>query len=287
MLYIVSIPVTVKAGEEITRTYTEDNSAFGNPERGFYLQGRTQEQPPDNPNLWPGIDKWSVKHKRDTEFIRVVRQYYHLDLYKTQDIPRSYLDIMEDDLNFIREQGMKIIPRFTYSWDQASIPPGEPNDTDKQWTLKHIETVMPVLAGHADIIAFVEMGFVGLWGEWWGSDNGWTTDPWDYGACSSVQNYVDVFPGRQGDREEIVNRVLDLLPDHLKLTLRYPRDKRAMFRDNASGTDCLPLTAAQAHTPLRKARVGFHNDSVFRGDEDEQNTFFYCGTNNTADRLSL
>jgi hypothetical protein len=282
MLYIVSIPVTVKAGEEITRTYTEDNSAFGNPERGFYLQGRTQEQPPDNPNLWPGIDKWSVKHKRDTEFIRVVRQYYHLDLYKTQDIPRSYLDIMEDDLNFIREQGMKIIPRFTYSWDQASIPPGEPNDTNKEWTLKHIETVMPVLAAHADIIAFVEMGFVGLWGEWWGSDNGWTTDPWDYGACSSVQNYVDVFPGRQGDREEIVNRVLDLLPEHLKLTLRYPRDKRAMFRDNASGTDCLPLTAAQAHTPLRKARVGFHNDSVFRGDEDEQNTFFYCGTNNTA-----
>lgn len=280
MFYHVTVPITVSASEAATQTYTEDISIFGNPERGFYLQGRTQEQPPSN--SWPGINEWGVKYRRDTEFIRVVRQYYHLDLYKTQDIPQSYLDIMEDDFNFVREQGMKIIPRFTYSWDLASIPPGELNDTNKEWTLRHIDAVMPVIAQHADIIAFVEMGFVGLWGEWWGSDNGWTTDPWDYGACSSVQHYVDVFPTRQSDREEIINRVLDILPEKLKLTLRYPRDKRAMFRDNATGTDCLPLTPAEAHTSLRKARIGFHNDSVFRGDEDEQNTFFYCNMNNAA-----
>jgi hypothetical protein len=274
--------VTVNATGGVSRTYTEDTSAFGNPERGFYIQGRTQEQPPTGPDLWPGIDKWSVKHKRDTESLRVVRQYYHLDLYKSQDIPQSYLDIMEDDLSVIREQGMKIIPRFTYSWDRASIPSGELNDTTKEWTLRHIETVMPILAQNADVIAFVEMGFVGLWGEFWGSDNGWTTDRWDYGTCSSVQNYVDVFPSRQSDREEIINRVLDILPDELKLTLRYPRDKRAMFRDNATGTDSLPLTAAEAHTTMRKARIGFHNDSVFAGNEDEQNTFFSCGVDNAT-----
>ena len=280
MICNVGIPITLNAAESETHTYIEDTSPFANPERGFYIEGRTQEQPPDDPDLWPGIDKWNVKYKRDTEFIRVVRQYYHLDLYKSQDIPQSYLDIMEDDLNFVREQGMKIIPRFTYSWDRASIPSGGLNDTNKEWTLRHIDTVMPVLAQHADIIAFVEMGFVGLWGEWWGSDNGWTTDPADYGACSSVQHYVDVFPNRQSDREEIINRVLEILPDNLKITLRYPRDKRATFRDNATGTDCLPLTASEAHTALRKARVGFHNDSVFKGDEDEQNTFFYCDDNN-------
>ncbi|MCI0699092.1 DUF4832 domain-containing protein [candidate division KSB1 bacterium] len=274
MLYAVTVPIAVNAAEGKTRTYTEDTSAFGNPERGFYVQGRTQKG--------SGINRSAVLRTRDTENIRIVRQYYHLDPYKSQHIPQSFLDIIEGDLNFIRSAGMKIIPRFTYSWDRSSIPPGELNDTTKEWTLKHIETVMPVLAKHADIIAFVEMGFVGLWGEWWGSDNGWTTDPWDYGACSSVQNYVDVFPGRQSDREEIINRVLDILPDQLKLTLRYPRDKRAMFRDNATGTDCLPLTAAEAHTTMRKARVGFHNDSVFTGNEDEQNTFFYCGTDNAA-----
>lgn len=282
MLYYMTIAILLDAAETETYIYIEDTSAFANPERGFYYQGRTQEQPPDVPDLWPGIDKWTVRYKRDTELIRVLRQYYHLDLYKNQDIPQSYLNIMEDDLNFIREQGMKIIPRFTYSWDIASIPPGELNDTNKQWTLRHINMVMPILAQYADVIAFVEMGFIGLWGEWWGSDNNWTTEPSDYGACSSVQHYVDVFPNRQTDREEIINRVLDILPDNVKITLRYPRDKRAMFRDNSTGTDCLPLTAAEAHTAIRKARVGFHNDSVFKGDEDEQNTFFYCDNNNAA-----
>jgi hypothetical protein len=33
---------------------------------------------------------------------------------------------------------------------------------------------------------------------------------------------------------------------------------------------------------MRKARVGFHNDSVFTGDEEEQNTFFYCNSDNAA-----
>jgi hypothetical protein len=69
---------------------------------------------------------------------------------------------------------------------------------------------------------------------------------------------------------------LELLPQGVKLTLRYPRDKRAMFRDNAAGTDSLPLSAAEAHTAMPKARVGFHNDSAFTGGEDEQNTFFRC-----------
>ena len=281
-LPLVNVTVWVDPIEGTSRAYTEDLSAFGNPERGFYLQGRTQEQPPDEPDSWPGIDKSSVKHKRDTEFLRVVRQYYHLDPYKTQDIPQSYLDILQNDFNFIRTEGMKIIPRFIYSWDLASIPPGELNDTTKEWTLRHIETVMPILAQNADVIAFVEMGFVGLWGEFWGSDNGWTTDHPDYGSCSTVQNYVDVFPNRQNDREEIINRVLDFLPNDLKLALRYPRDKRAMFRDNATGTDSLPLTATEAHTTTRKARVGFHNDAVFSGNEDEKNTFFSCSVDNSA-----
>lgn len=259
-----------------TVVYEEDRSPFANPERGFYLQGRTQEQPPDNPDPWPGINKWGVRYKRDTEYVRVVRQYYHLDLYKEQDIPSSYLDILEDDLHFIREQGMKIIPRFTYSWNRASIPEGELNDTTKEWTLRHIDTVMPVLAKHADVIAFVEMGFVGLWGEFWGSDSAWTTDRSDYGSCSTVQHYVDVAPERQTDRETIIDRVLDTLPDGVKIALRYPRDKMAMFRDNVSGTDSLPLTVAEAHTASPKARVGFHNDSTFTGGEHEQNTFFQC-----------
>lgn len=266
----------------VTRTYLEDFSPFANPERGFFIQGRTQEQPPDNPDRWPGINQRGVKQKRDTENLRLVRQYYHLDLYKTRGIPQSYLDILQDDLDFIREAGMKIIPRFTYSWDRASIQPGDKNDTTKEWTLKHIETLMPILAENADVIAFVEMGFVGLWGEFWGSDSGWTTDRRDYGSCSTLQNYIETFPGRQSDREEIISRVLELLPDGIKLALRYPRDKQAMFLDDPSTSTSLPLTSREAHTPLWKSRIGFHNDSLFTGNADEQNTFFSCDIDNAT-----
>ena len=267
--------VDAASSDPITMTYAEETRAFANPERGFYHgRGRTQEQPPSN--SWPGLNKTAVPTWRDTEHVRVVTQYYHLDPYKESDIPAEYIAIVEDDLNFVRAEGMKIVPRFTYSWDRASVPAGQLNDTTAYWTHRHIDTLIPVLARHADIIAFVEMGFVGLWGEFWGSDNDWTTDPPDYGACSTVQHYVDVFPDRQAARAALIQRVLNLLPQQVKLTLRYPRDKRAMFRDDATGTDSLPLSAAEAHTGMPKARVGFHNDSVFTGGEDEQNTFFRC-----------
>jgi hypothetical protein len=120
------------------------------------------------------------------------------------------------------------------------------------------------------------MGQVGLWGEWWGSDSGWTTDRSAYGSCSTVQNYINVAPAKKNDRDSIIMRVLNHLPEKMKLTLRYPRDKRAFVLDNAAGTDALPLSISEAHKNTPKARIGFHNDSVFTGGIDEQNTFFAC-----------
>src|SRR5262249_11875154 len=146
----------------LTTTFTEDTRPFANPERGFFHgRGRTQEQPPSD--AWPGLNKSAVPGWRDTENVRVIAQYYHLDPYKERDIPEASIAGLEDDLEFVRAQGMKIIPRFTYSWNRASVPAGERNDTTAYWTLRHVDTLMPVLARHADVIAFVEMGFVGLW----------------------------------------------------------------------------------------------------------------------------
>ena len=56
---------------------------------------------------------------------------------------------------------MKMIPRFAYNFGPTGAP-----DASTDRILEHLEQLRPALVANQDVIAFVEAGFIGTWGEW-------------------------------------------------------------------------------------------------------------------------
>jgi hypothetical protein len=97
------------------------------------------------------------------------------------------------------------------------------------------------------VIALVQAGFIGAWGEWHTSTNHLLADP--------------------RDRREILEALLDALPPTRSVQLRYPPYKQEMYGG--------PLTPAQAITLASRgtrgsyaARVGHHNDCFLASETD-------------------
>src|SRR5690606_7275300 len=101
----------------------------------------------------------------------LVFRYYVLDDVKTTAIPQSTLNKIEEDMSAARTAGVKLIPRFVYSITQNSgncpegfiCPPY--GDASKANVIQHINDLKPVLQANADVIACVQIGLIGTWGE--------------------------------------------------------------------------------------------------------------------------
>lgn len=89
------------------------------------------------------------------------------------------------------------------------------------------------------MIAVVQAGFIGAWGEWHTSTNG-LTEP--------------------AARQEILEKLVDAVPVSRAVQLRYPPYKKALYGD--------ALTAAEAFGTSYRARVGHHNDCFVSSDTD-------------------
>jgi len=127
-----------------TVTYQEDTTNFPNPERGYYIVNLSAN------------DLRAARKAGMT----LVRKYYRLDSCLDVDVvPQSVLDGIHNDAAILRQEGAKLIPRFSYNFGACTTPPVER-------VLKHIEQLGPVLRSNSDIIAFIETGFIGKWGEW-------------------------------------------------------------------------------------------------------------------------
>jgi hypothetical protein len=194
-----------------------------NPERGFYM-------PLD---LIGGDDFGAVR----AEGYTLMRAYARLDEWRDRDLPQSFLDALDTSLNAVRAAGVKIILRFAYNF--GPYPDSEP-DASKAQMLRHMAQLKPTLQKHADVIAWMETGFVGAWGEWHTSTHGIDKD--------------------MAAKREIVAGLLDALPASRMIQLRYPTDIIRMMGD--------PLTPAEAFTTTAKARVGHHNDCFLASDDD-------------------
>jgi hypothetical protein len=128
----------------------------------------------------------------------------------------------------VRQAGLKVILRFAYNF--GPYPDSEP-DAPKEWVLKHITQLAPLLADNADVIAVVQAGFIGAWGEWHTSTNG-LTEP--------------------ETRKTILEALLDAVPTTRFVQLRYPAYKRELYGEALTARDAFGLSPA--------ARIGHHND---------------------------
>lgn len=266
---------------EVTVAYTESSEDFTNPERGFYHPGNTfaSGYDPLSEAVLKGYRSPSKSPNMTYSVVStLVYRDFVLDSFKDQPLNAEFLSSVRTDFNTARQAGVKLIPRFTYivNTKKGNCPEGAIcppyGDASKEVVLKHIAQLKPVLQEHADVIAFVQMGFIGIWGE-----NYYTDYFGDASNNNPVKKLTDV---NWTDRMEVLKALLDAVPADIMVQVRTPQTKqRFVYGVNASVTSP-PLTESEAFTQTDKARIGFHND-CFLASADDYGTYDDYGNSST------
>jgi hypothetical protein len=208
---------------------------FPNPERGFY---RFASDPSK-------ITATSLLYVAQ-EGQRLVYTPGDLSAYRTRNLPANYLTKLETGFANLRKQGLKAVLRFAYNYPETESEYLNAQDATLSRVKSHIQQLQPVLQRNADVIAVVQGGFIGAWGEWHTSSNNLTT------------------PARKA---AVRDALLQALPSQRLLHLRYPADLAQWYPTTAT------LAQALSATPPPAARIGLHND-CFLASSDDVGTYF-------------
>lgn len=225
--------------EFITVQFKADDSIFPNPERGLYTH-RGYEN-----NTKPITSKELQRIRQDN--ITLIFTSYFLKDFINSPISDAMLRLMQDNFDALRANGMKAVLRFAYSKNaDASV-----YDANQDIVLTHIAQLKPLFEKNKDVIAVMEAGFIGAWGEWYYSTH--------YGN-KSKPDYEK--------RRMVLNALLDAMPEERMISLRTPLFKTKMLN---IGFD-EPLTEAEAYNQTNKARLSHHND-CFLADAGDMGTY--------------
>ncbi|WP_299666562.1 DUF4832 domain-containing protein [uncultured Polaribacter sp.] len=200
-------------------TYTASSDVISNPERGFMHTWSVQSE--GNPLSLITL------HSLKNENVTIILRLYYLEAFKNSDLSIAQLDLIKTDFERLREAGIKCVLRFAYNSSQA--------DTDAPLSSisSHLDQLKPIFTENADVIAFVQAGFIGSWGEWHTTTNGLNTTE---------------------NRTAVVGKLLEVLPKEIKIQLRTPKYKQEVFNYSTA----IDVNTGYGETDI--ARVGFHND---------------------------
>lgn len=264
-----------------TVLYQASSSDFPNPERGFYRYSETRSG-----NYSP-LDQTTLEGYRDFHvptstanysiYSTLVFRYFFLEDFKNSNISQDYLDRMQEDFNTARAAGIKLIPRFAYTDEVDSTscsnwicPPY--GDAPKSQILAHIDQLKPVLQNNKDVIAVVQMGLIGVWGE-----NYYT----DYFGDASQPPAYKLLDVNWTDRIDVLNALLDAVPIERMVQVRYPQVKQRTVYGISAPTNSNSLTMNEAFLGSYKARIGFHND-CFLASADDFGTYTDYGNSSSS-----
>lgn len=234
--------IRVRPAQAASKAFTYDASTiFPNPERGWFYP-----VPPDyyNNTTMPheGLDyepsyelnEQMLAQKR-SEGMSLVRKYYLLYEWRSSYIPQSYFDEhLLYDFDLVRRNGFKLIPRFAYVWN---VDDYDDTDATRDWILRHIDQIAPILNNNIDVLAHMEAAFIGYYGEWHTSKSGNLTS-----NQTLNQNSRDIYAA-----------VMDAVPKERMVLMRYVKHLRELYPT--------ALTASQAYDTSDQARTGMHDDS--------------------------
>ena len=236
-----------KEPEGTTIEFTESDEIFANPERGLFAQVYFTSD-----DLEKNITATTINKNRDTYAKLSLYLYsYYLTDYMESDIPQEFLDRLETNMNALREGGAKAVLRFSYK--SSMDAKDKPWNASPEWIHKHMDQVAPYLQKHADVIYCVQCGWLGSWGEWYYTDNGYRQNP------TKDSDYEM--------RWEVLEHMLQVVPDTRQVALRTPAYKRRWLKMRGDSL-MSPLTASEAHTGTYKARICGHNDCFVSSSND-------------------
>lgn len=244
---------------ESRHTYAGTDEIIANPERGFYHHTETHARA-DGTGYSP-LDAAELQEWRQNEQVTQILRVFYLERFVGADLDRAYLDSVRADFRTARENGVKVVVRFAYAQPKDAWPYQPPyGDAPKAQVLRHIAQLAPVLRQNADVIAAVQAGFIGLWGEWYYTDH-FVADPANPGEVTDAD---------WAARREVVLALLDALPDSRMVQVRTMMMKQRIF-NRPTGVEGA-LTSREAFSERNVARVGHHND-CFLASPDDFGTF--------------
>jgi hypothetical protein len=211
--------------------YEQSNDIFPNPERGFIHNLEIHsEGTPLNPVMLASLKN---------ENVSMILRLYYLENFKDQPISNSELSLITSDMQKLREAGVKCVLRFAYTDDMSG--------TDAPYSIisQHLDQLKPIFEENKDVIAFVQAGLIGAWGEWHSSSNGLAT----------VEN-----------ERKVLDKLLSVLPVEIMVQVRTPGQKQQIFNTTTT------IESNIAYTAEKLARVGHHND-CFMASADDYGTY--------------
>ena len=213
-------------GGVVDTTFQATDDEIPNPERGMYV--------------WAANDlaAWT-QAQADAQFAagyRIVYAPVRLDAHAGEALPATLLGELSDGFATARRAGLKVIPRFLYNYPAGETGYLKAQDAPLARVLGHIGQLKPVLAANRDVIAYLQAGFVGAWGEWHTSSNDLTVP---------------------AARTKIRDALLDALPADRFLQLRYPAYLMAWAPQAAHWGDGSVAS-----------RIGVHNDCFLASSTD-------------------
>lgn len=217
------LPVAVEQHPRSDIAFTANNGPYPNPERGFYRSATVPLQSLTRRELREAF----------AQGYRLMYVRIDLDDFREQALPQELLAKLDRGFERARAEGMKLIIRPVYNYPSGETDYAQAEDASLERVLQHIEQLKPVLRKNADVIAFLQAGFVGAWGEWHTSSHGLTTPT---------------------AREAILSALTSAAPPERFVQLRYPPYiEEWMVEDGAAAP---------------RASIGFHNDCFLASPTD-------------------
>lgn len=236
----------LQTGRAQTKTisYIYTAADMANPERGWYDAYHSSGSA--KLGTYRNLDSTELKNQRVNDNITLIyRQFMINDYLYESAIGTEYLEAMQKDFDAARAAGVKVIVRFSYS-DSQNDPVW---DATPEIVMSHIESLRGVLQTNSDVIATVQAGFVGAWGEWYYTVN--------FAGSGYVPNETD-----QANRRALVKALLDILPDNIQVQVRTPAIKRNIVESND------PMLDEQAYDGSYISRIAPHNDCFLANGTD-------------------
>lgn len=266
--------------------YTESTDDIVNPERGFfqYAEVHASNYIPLDPTL---LSSYRSSQKIADALYSVASSLvyveYVLDSFTNSPISDEFLNNLNKDCATAREAGVKLIPRFIYTNtshagncpSQSICPPY--GDAPKSVVLNHIRQLKPYFQQNEDVIACMQLGFIGIYGE-----NYYT----DYFGDASSNGQGKLLDVNWTDRIDVLKALLAALPTDRMVQVRIPQLKERYVYGLSANVISPALTAEEAFTGSDKARIGFHNDCFLSGTNDE-GTYVDYGNSSSPQRDAI
>ncbi|MES2645421.1 MAG: DUF4832 domain-containing protein [Bacteroidota bacterium] len=277
ILLLVFISLGVLA-QNRTISYEESQEDITNPERGFYIPSGTKAS---NFILLNGKElsdyRNTTQHLKGASYavnISLLYRAYELDTFKMQPLSQSFLSNLQKDFDAVRAAGLKVILRFAYTntthggdcKDEYKICPPY-GDAPRHIVLKHVQQLKPLFYKNADVIAVLQQGFIGIWGE-----NYFT----DYFGCGTNDGSGVIADSSWLHRNQFLKALLDAMPKNRMVQVRTPQIKQRFVYGPKALPNSATIDLKQAFTGIEKSRIGFHND-CFLASEDDYGTFYDYG----------